>query len=299
MYSATAIATVAGGIGLICGALGVAMMSGPSAIRSQVAHKPLAETTGTATSLTAEAPAPDKNELASVPDCDQQTWPYIAQECLTESVAAGRKVRVITTDKIARPIESAMEQETTEAPPLEHPKAQTHLPAAPKTANQAAANVHVTPAPTPSATEAPKAPETKGAPAIVRLAPVASSVVSVEQPPASASVTAPLRLSPTPQLAATSEQQPHPATIAQPPKAAKNVRAVRIRRTSEANLRRAPVRDNDEDYDDVDYIPRSPIVERRTEREYLLPSRESSERRRVIIIRGDQHPFGSIFGSLR
>ena len=143
-------------------------------------------------------------------------------------------------------------------------------------------------------TEAPKAPETKGAPAIVRLAPVAPSVVPVEQPPAPASVAAPLRLAPTPPIAATSEQQSQAATTARRPVTARDAR---VKRTPEANLRRAPVR---EDYDEVDYSPRSRVVEGWTEREYLLPSRESSERRRVIIIRPEgQHPFGSIFGSLR
>ena len=73
-YSAAAIALTAGGIGLILGALAVSMMSGSSAIP----HKPPAETTGTAT-----VPAPGNNEIVTVPDCDQQTWPYIAQQCLT------------------------------------------------------------------------------------------------------------------------------------------------------------------------------------------------------------------------
>ena len=83
-YSAAKIALTAGGIGLICGALVVAMMSGPSAIPSQVGQKPPAQTTGTATSVSTEVPAPGKNEIASVHDCDQQTWPYITQQCLTE-----------------------------------------------------------------------------------------------------------------------------------------------------------------------------------------------------------------------
>ena len=290
-YSAAAIALTAGGIGLILGALAVSMMSGPSAIP----HKPPAETTGTTTSLSAEVPAPGKNEIVTVPDCDQQTWPYIAQQCLTENEAARRKVRVITTDKITPPVVSAIEQETTEAPHLDHSEAHKHPPA-PKTGTLAAVeNVPAAPAPTPLVTEAPKAPETKGAPAIVRLAPVAPSVVPVEQPPAPASVAAPLRLAPTPPIAATSEQQSQAATNARPPPAA--ARDARIKRIPEANLRRAPVR---EDYDEVDYSPRSRVVERWTERDYLLPSRESSERRRVIIIRReDQHPFGSIFGSLR
>ena len=105
---------------------------------------------------------------------------------------------------------------------------------------------------------------------------------------------APLRLTPTRQIAA-----PHAATTAQPP-AAKNTRDARNKRAPEANIRRAPVRASDDDYDEVDYAPRSRVVERSTEREYLLPSRGSSERRGVIIIRrgDDQNPFGSVFGSI-
>ena len=104
-----------------------------------------------------------------------------------------------------------------EASHLDHSKAHKHPPA-PKTVTFAAVeNVPAAPAPIPLVTEAPKAPETKGAPAIVRLAPVALFGVPVEQPPAPASVAAPLRLAPTPPIAATSEQQSQAATTARPP----------------------------------------------------------------------------------
>jgi hypothetical protein len=292
-YSAAKIALTAGGIGLSCGALVVGMMSGPSAIPSQVWQRPPAETKGNATLLSTEVPAVGKNEIASGQECDQQTWPYITQQCLTEREAARRKVRVITTDKIAPPVVSAIEQETMEPPRREHPGAQKHEPA-PNTANLAAVeNVRPAPPPAPRMTEAPKAPETKGTPAIVRLAPLAPSIVPVEQTPASESV-APLRLTPTPQIEA-----PRAATTAPPPKAAaKNIRNARNTCAPEVNLHRVPIRDSD-NYDEVVYSPRSRVVERWTEREALVPPHESSERRRAIIIpRGsDGHPFGSVFGS--
>ena len=280
--------TVAGGIGLISARWGCDDVGS-----SAIPHKPPAETTGTATSLSAEAPAPGNNEIVTVPDCDQ-AWPYIAQECLTENEAARRKVRVITTDKIAPPVVSAIEQETTEhtSRPPRGPEASARAQDGESCCRGKRPCRTRTDA---LVTEAPKAPETKGAPAIVRLAPVAPSGVPVEHPPAPASVAAPLGLAPLPPLAATSEQQSQAATTARPPQTV--ARDARIKRTPQANLRRAPVR---EDYDEVDYSPRSRVVERWTEREYLLPSRESSERRRVIIIRPEgQHPFGSIFGSLR
>jgi hypothetical protein len=53
--------------------------------------------------LKPEAPARDKIDPVSLSDCDQQTWPYITHQCLAErKEVAQRKVRVITTDKIAR-----------------------------------------------------------------------------------------------------------------------------------------------------------------------------------------------------
>ena len=83
--SPAAVAVTAGSIGLIFGALTVGAMLGPSAPSSQVAKKPPVETTASARSLKPEAPAGDKTGSVSVSDCDQQTWPYITHQCLTES----------------------------------------------------------------------------------------------------------------------------------------------------------------------------------------------------------------------
>ena len=86
-------------------------------------------------------------------------------------------------------------------------------------------------------------------------------VEPVEQPPAPASVAAPLRLAPTPSIAARSEQQsPGRDHRAAAPSYSPRCSCQTHPR---ANLRRAPVR---EDYDEVDYSPRSRVVERWTER---------------------------------
>ena len=63
-------------------------------------------------------------------DCDQQTWPYITPQCLTErEETAQRKVRVITTDKIAPVVVSAIEQGGEDVPRNEDPVAQKDRPA--------------------------------------------------------------------------------------------------------------------------------------------------------------------------
>jgi hypothetical protein len=303
-----AIAATAGGIGLICGALVVAMTSGPSATPSQVAQKPPVqvapkppvETTGSATPLKVERvepPAPVKTDTAAVADCDRQTWPYITQQCLTEREAAQRKVRVITTDKIAPPVVSAIEQETKEPPRITNAPVRKHEPALETaTVTPATKPAASTPAPAPVATVTPPpASQAKAAPVIAT--PVAPPVVA----PAPAPMAAPAP-APKPQIAATAEQPPQTLTAQPPPKVAandkrKSARDARDKRIRDAKARRAPVRDSDDD-DAADYSPRSRVVERWTEREYMVPSEESSQRRRVIVIRrGSDNPFGSLFGS--
>ena len=309
--SPAAIAATAGGIGLICGALVMAVTSGPSATPSQVAQKPPVETTGVATPLKVEAvqaPAPVKSDTASAPDCARQTWPYITQQCLTEREAAQRKVRVITTDKIAPPIVNAIEQETKDAPRIKNAPVQKNGPVR-ETANLAPVETMraaPAPAPIPVVAVAPTpAPETKAAPVINRPAPVAARVVTptVAPTPSPAPVVAPMP-APKPQMAVTSEQPPQAATNEQPPitaaneKRTKSARDAHDKPTREAKSRRAPARDSDDD-DVADYSPRTRIVDRWTEREYIVPSEQSSQRRRVIVIRrgGDQNPFGSLFSS--
>ena len=185
-----------------------------------------------------------------------------------------------------------------EAPRLEHPEAQKHQPA-PKTANLAAVeNVPAAPAPTPLVTEAPKRPKRK--------ARLRSFDWRLSHPPLCPSSNPRHRHQWRRRCASLlrrkSRQRANNSPTRRPPRSRPTQP-----RTSAMLATNAPLRPNFdahpfgiEDYDEVDYSPRSRVVERWTEREYLLPSRESSERRRVIIIRPEgQHPFGSIFGSLR
>lgn len=295
--SPAAIAATAGGIGLICGALVVAITSGPSATPSKVAQKPPVETTGTATPLKVEpvaAPAPVKTETAAVSDCDRQTWPHITQQCLTEREAAQRKVRVITTDRIAPPVVSAIEQETKDALRITNAPVQKSEPAR-ETVNVAPATKPAasTPAPAPVATVIPPpALEAKAIPFVDRPATVAAPNVTPVVAPAAAPVPLPAAR---PQMTVTNEQSPR--AVANEIRT-KSARDARDKRTREAQSRRAPARDSDDDDDVADYSPRSRVVERWTEREYLVPSEQSSQRRRVIVIRrGDQNPFGSFFSS--
>ena len=113
--SPTAVAATAGGIGLVCGALVVAMTSVPSAVQSHAGLKPAAETSGSAASVVVKSTeTPTRNVPVTnepVADCDQQTWPHITQQCLTEREASQRKVRVIGSDRIAGPVVGAIEAE--------------------------------------------------------------------------------------------------------------------------------------------------------------------------------------------
>ena len=283
--SPAAIAVTAGSLGLICGALTVGVMLGPSAIPSQVAKKPSIEITASVRSLRPEASAQDKIEPVSVSDCDQQTWPYITPQCLTErEETAQRKVRVITTDKIAPLVVSAIEQGGEDVSRNEDPVAQKDRPAR-EAANLSSGETMpaVTAKASPIGASTTPTRETKSMP--VTAPPL------IEQSPAPAT---------DPQTAATGEPAPHAVAKEQPPNAeSKNVREARHNRIREAKQRRAPFRDSDDDYDEPVYSPRSRVVERRTKREVFVPH-ETSERQQMIAIRrgGDQHPFGSVFGSL-
>ena len=289
--SPAAIVVKAGTLALICGTLTVGVMLNPSATSSQVADKPPVETTGSARSLKSEAPARDKIDPVSVSDCDQQTWPYITPHCLTErKEAAQRKVRVITTDKIAPPVVSAIEQGVKDVPPNKDPAAQKDKPAR-TTANLSPGETML--------------PATAGAPVAagptpareMRSVPMSVPPLIDQNPPAGAAP----RYAPAnePQTAASSGQSPHAVSTEQPSNVeTKNVRDARHKRTREAKQRRAPVRDRDEDYDEPIYSPRSRVVVRWIEREYLAPSNEPQSAGPMTVIRGgDQHPFGSVFGS--
>ena len=291
--SLVAIAVTAASIGLICGAPTIGVMLGPSATTSQVANKPPVETTGSARSLRSEAPAHDKIDPVSVSDCDQHTWPYITPQCLTEREGkAQRKVRVITTDKIAPPVVSAIEQGVKDVPPNKDPVAQKDKPA------REAASLSPGETMPPATAKAPLVATDPKPMREMRSVPVTVPPLIEQNPAVAGPRSAPAN---EPQTAAISERSPHAVFTEQPPNVeTKNVRDARHKRTREAKQRRAPVRDRDDDYDEPIYSPRSRVVVRWIEREYFVPSNETSERRRMTIIRGggDQHPFGSVFGSL-
>ena len=63
------------------------------------APKPVAETTGS---------APTGESVASA-DCDQQTWPHLSRVCMEEYRAKNRSARVVTTDKLDKPVITAIE----------------------------------------------------------------------------------------------------------------------------------------------------------------------------------------------
>ena len=289
--SPAAIAVKAGTLALICGTLAVGVILNPSATSSQIADRPPVETTGSARSVKSEAPARDKIDPISVSDCDQQTWPYIAH-CLTErKEAAQRKVRVITTDKIAPPVVSAIEQGAKDVPPNKDPAAQKDEPAR-TTANLSPGETML-----PATARAPVAAGLKPT-REMRSVPMSVPPLIDQNPPAGAAP----RSAPAnePQTAANSERSPHAVFTEQPPNVeTRNVRDARHKRTREAKQRRAPVRDRDDDHDEPIYSPRSRVVVRWIEREYFVPSNETTERGPMTIIRGgDQHPFGSVFGSV-
>jgi hypothetical protein len=305
-HSPAAIAATAGGIGLICGALAVAMTSGPPATNSQVAFKQPVETTGAATSMTAD-PQPvesvtpskgdpvvktdtePKNDLASVSECDQQAWPYITQQCLAERDAGQRKVRVITTDKIAPPVVSAIEtdraKELPRAEPVQKNEPAKHEPLRNSAALAPAEAQPAAPAPEPAAVAVFDPAPTVEAPAT----PVAPTIETPQVTPVAAPVPVP---EPRPEMAATNEKPPKAAAKEA---RAKNARGTRDKRTREAKSRRAPVPDSDDDDEAYD-MSRSRVVERWTEREYVVPSEQGSQRRRVIVIRRNADR-GDFFGS--
>lgn len=62
------------------------------------APKPVAETTGS---------APTGENVASA-DCEQQTWPHLSRVCMEEYRAKNRSARVVTTDKLDKPVITAI-----------------------------------------------------------------------------------------------------------------------------------------------------------------------------------------------
>ena len=312
-----AIAVTAGIGGLVCGAMVVGLLVPPAP--QQVAATPRVETTGSATQAK-EPSLPAKIELAkteptkteptkteptktepartdspklefqttkplettastaidpSVTDCDQQAWPYITPQCLAERESGQRKVRVISTDKLAAPVVSAIEATPSPSPsPSPKPKqASAPIPSPPQA---------ISPAPVPR-------------PASVRVDPVTETPATPTVAPASSASAEP--------PAAGALFDPTPQSVASTAVRGKNARDTREKRKRDAKRdaksRRAPVQDDrreardDIDDDDAestrtvaqDSRRSGRVVERWTEREYEMPSYDSSLRRRVIVVR--------------
>jgi hypothetical protein len=290
IFSTAGIALTAGSFGLILGALTIGVLLDLSANPSQVADKPAAETTGSARAPKPEVPARDQIDGDSVSDCDQQAWPYITPNCVTErEAAAQRKVRVITTDQIAPPIVGAIEQGVKDVPPpIKDPVAPSNEPE--RTTNLSPGDM------TPPATARPPVAAAPRPTREMKSVPVTVPPLIYQNPTAGAVPrSTPANES---QTVASSDGSPPAVSTEQPRNVeTKNARGARHNRTRGPKQRRAPVRDRDDNFDEP-ISPRSRVV-RRGNGEFV-PSYQTSDRRRMTIVRGgrDQHPFGSIFGSL-
>jgi hypothetical protein len=206
-------------------------------------------------------------------NCDRQAWPYITPECQAEQDRARRKVRVITTDKLAAPVVTAIE----------------------------AGRAGKTPE---AKTQEVKAPDAKPAD-VAKAAPAPAAPQAT--PPSSKPVTATAAVTPTAesgttQAAADPEPAAEPMTAKQRRALAKEERrkAQREARESRREAREERARkeamardDSDDDEDDVEdarpvrHAPRRGRVgERWSEREYYVPSEYNPHQsRRVIVIR--------------
>jgi hypothetical protein len=239
---------------LVCGALLGGLMVGKPADSPNNAPVRAAETTGSAQPsgpvAKAEATPPANDSTASV-DCEQQTWPYLSHECASRK---RRSVRVITTDRLAEPVVSAIE-----APP----PASNMSP----TASPSASNVSP-PAPPPAGNASPTASPLAPPPQIAAVEP------SVP-PPAGASGTtdSPKEVS----RREISSREVSPKEVSKQPKRKKA-------RSRERSIERSIEVDDDSDQIGERDRGGARVVERWTEREYDVPSDDRSGRRRVIVI---------------
>jgi hypothetical protein len=239
-------------------------------------------------------------------DCDRQTWPYITQQCLVEREAAQRKVRVITTDRIAPPVVTAIEAERDVQRVREKPSTAAEpqretvgaAPAEPKSEPAAEA------ATKPAIAVSPQQSAQQGIPAAVVLNPTpatpAAAMTATTEPPkpaaaeqkpvAEAPQAAPA-VEPAPKRAASHDKPHKAATIGTRTRNARDTRGPETRgpdtRSQEAR-RRAPAQDAS-----AENLPRvtssTRVVERWTEREYEVPT-ETGGRRRVIVRTNDARP---------
>lgn len=274
----SAIAAAAGGIGLVCGALAMAMTAQPTPppterhqaavqvpSQGQVAANPLVETTGTAPRAVRPDTPTAALDTAATPtsDCDAQAWPYITRECLAKRHAERSRVRIITTDRITPPAPAVVVlSRTAEAPP-------------------SSVSVHETKSQAPAA--------------VIAAAEVPVETIAVES--------VPLPLPRPDVVSATLVNETAASEIAEKPAPApsKRARNARLQQREQGSLRRAAQSVRGEDRVTEMDRPRGRVVERWTEREFDVPSERGMQRRRVIVRSGGGHPpgpFGAMFGTV-
>lgn len=209
---------------LVCGALlGGLVVYQPSGSMSGASRS--TETTGSGSPrnsplLQADAATPANGTQQAAPsdnsgavDCDQQTWPYLSQECAEHK---RRSLRVVTTDRLAEPVVNA----------IESPKPVGNGPSPLPTGDvpsmnpsvEKPASVGVASAPPPAASLSAPATSSASAPAPASKHHAAPAIASA--PPATAvppSVATPLPPPAAPKVAAT----PAPEVTAPPPAALK------------------------------------------------------------------------------
>jgi hypothetical protein len=256
---------------LVCGALLGGLMVGKPADSPNNAPVRAAETTGSAQPsgpvAKAEATSPANDSTASV-DCEQQTWPYLSHECASRK---RRSVRVITTDRLAEPVVSAIE-----APP---PPSNVS-PTAPAPAGNVSPTV-----PPPAGNASPTASPLAPPPQTAAVEPSAS----VPPPAAASGTTDGLKEVSTkevstkevsPREVSTKEVSPREVSPKEVSKQPKRKKAKSRERSIDRSI------EVDEDSDQVGERDRggARVVERWTEREYDVPSDDRSGRRRVIVI---------------
>jgi hypothetical protein len=241
---------------LVCGALFGGLMVGKPADSPNKAPVRAAETTGSAQPSApvarSEATPPANDSTASV-DCEQQTWPYLSHECASRT---RRSVRVITTDRLAEPVVSAIE-----APP----PASNVSPTAPPPAGNAA--------PPPSPLAPP--PQTAAVEPSASVPPPAAASGTTDGPNKEVSTKEVSTKEVSPREVSSREVSSR--EVSKQPKRKKA-------RSRERSFDRSIEVDDESDQIGERDRRGARVVERSTEREYDVPSDDRSGRRRVIVI---------------
>jgi hypothetical protein len=210
----------------------------------------------------AETTGSSSADTVATKDCDQQTWPNLTRNCIKNGGAVASAATTQTTDRAAADAKSA-------APPI------AAVPASPPPIASVPVN-------------------TADAPAAVHLEPKsasASATAAVDPKPAPAAEVKPA-------VEQTAAEQADAKT--------KHVAKKSKRKAKEPSKKpakdlydedNASFADNSSDDRTERRSRRSPrIVERWTERDYDVPDDDGYGRRHVVIRRGNDHPFGGLFG---